>query len=127
MNAIFSNYWVLFASAWMFVNGLLHDIFILIRHKGAYDRDLLRLLMDGHVLMLSGAILLVVYFMLQQRISYGAVIGIITATGMLVYCAMIFPFLKSNVTTLISLMVLVVSVRALIIFPSFQQIIQTQK
>jgi hypothetical protein len=126
MNAILSNYWILFAAGWMFVNGVLHDIFVLIRHKGAYDRDLLRLLMDGHVLMLSGAVLAVCYFMMQQRIGYGAIISIITALFMLGYCAMILPFLKSFATPFISVMVLAVGIKALITFPHVNSIIQNQ-
>jgi hypothetical protein len=126
MNAILSNYWILFAAGWMFVNGVLHDIFVLVRHKGAYNRDLLRLLMDGHVLMLSGAILAVCYVMIQQRISYGAMISIITALFMLGYCAMIFPFLKNFATPFISLMVLVVGIKALITLPNVNSIIQNQ-
>lgn len=124
MGAIFSNYWVLFAAGWMFVNGVLHDIAVLARHKGPYDRDLLRLLMDGHVLMLSGAVLLVGFLMMQQRLSYGAVICIITSIFMLLYCALIFPFLKSLATPLISAWILIVSIRALVIFPNINQIIQ---
>jgi hypothetical protein len=126
MNAILSNYWILFAAGWMFVNGVLHDIFVLIRHKGVYNRDLLRLLMDGHVLMLSGAVLAVCYFMIQQRISYGAIISIITALFMLVYCAMIFPFLKNFATPFISIMVIAVGIKALITFSQVNSIIQNQ-
>lgn len=55
MNWLLSINWALIASLWYFGNGMLHDVFVLIKHKGKYDRELLRLLMDGHVLMLSGA------------------------------------------------------------------------
>jgi len=126
MNIILSNYWLLVAAAWMFVTGVLHDIAVLMRHKGPYSRDLLRLLMDGHVLMLSGVVLAVCYFMIQQRISYGAIISIITAIFMLVYCAMIFPFLKSFATPFISIMVLAVGIKSLIAFSQVNSVIQNQ-
>ena len=109
MNGSFSLYWELTAAIWYFVNGILHDIFVLRRHKEKYDRGLLRLLMDGHVLILSGIIVFVCYFMLLDKIHYGAIISLIVAVGMLVYCAMIFPFLKSLVTLVISIVLLIVS------------------
>jgi hypothetical protein len=122
MNAIFSPYWIVGAAIWMFTNGLLHDIFILINHKGPYNRDLLRLLMDGHLLMLSGILFFISYQMMQSKISYGAILSIITAVSMLIYCAMIFPFLKSVMTTAISAIVLVVSIRTLMLLPAVEQI-----
>jgi hypothetical protein len=113
MNFIFSLYWILIVGVWYFVNGLLHDIVILIRHKDGYNRDLLRLLMDGHVLMLSGAILFLCYYMMQQKIPYGSWISIIIGIFMLIYCAMIWPFLKSMVTITLSIILITVSIKAL--------------
>jgi len=107
---MFSVYWELVAAAWYFGNGILHDIFVLRNHKGKYDRELLRLLMDGHVLILSGVILFVSYLMLLDKIHYGAVISLIVAIGMLIYCVMIFPFLKSVVTIVISAVLVITSI-----------------
>jgi hypothetical protein len=104
MNFLFSLHWYLVAAAWYTINGILHDIFIIRAHKGPYDRDLLRLLMDGHVLIVSGLISLVCWFMVKAGIIYGPVTGMIIAGGMVVYCIMIFPFLKSIVTLALSLM-----------------------
>lgn len=110
MTGMFSIYWELAAAVWYFGNGVLHDIFVLRNHKGKYDRELLRLLMDGHVLILSGAIVFVCYLMLLHDNHYGAIISLIIAAGMLVYCAMIFPFLKSMVTIAISAILVIVSI-----------------
>ena len=117
MNTLFSINWLLIASIWYFVNGVLHDIFVVIRHKTGYDRELLRLLMDGHVLMLSGAVLFVCYLMTLNKIQYGPIIGMILAAGMVIYCMMIFPFLKSFVTLFISIIVIIVCVRTYLTFP----------
>lgn len=111
MNYVFSIYWFLIAAGWYVVMGVLHDIFVIKNHKGPYDRDLLRLLMDGHVLILSGVLLGVCYLMTLNNVQYASWIGLITGIGMLVYCSMIFPFLKSFVTMFISLMVTLVSIR----------------
>ncbi len=111
MNSLFSIHWVLISALWYFVNGVLHDIFVIINHKGKYDRELLRLLMDGHVLILSGIIVFVCYLMLLNKIPYGGLISIIVAVFMLIYCAMIFPFLKSVVTILISCSLIAVSLK----------------
>jgi hypothetical protein len=110
MNSLLSIHWALVAAIWYFVNGVLHDVFILINHKGGYNRDLLRLLMDGHVLIFFGLVLFVCYMMMRNNIHYGAIIGAIVAVSMLVYCGMIWPFLKSMVTALISTMLLIVSI-----------------
>jgi hypothetical protein len=118
----FSVHWALIASVWYFGNGILHDAFVLMRHKGKYDRELLRLLMDGHVLMLSGAIVFVCWLMMLNKIQCGAVISIITAAFMLLYCAMIFPFLKSIGTILISIMLIIVSIKAMAAFPNIYEI-----
>ena len=63
--------------------------------------------MDGHVLILSGLILFISYQMMLREIPYGAAIGVVVAIGMLVYCAMIFPFLKSLITIIISILLLI--------------------
>jgi hypothetical protein len=117
LSYLLSIHWVLIASIWYFANGVLHDIFVVKNYKGSYDRELLRLLMDGHVLILSGAILFVCYLMLRDPIleNPGAVIGMIIAIGMLIYCAMIYPFLKSFITMAISMMVLAVCLRVYLV------------
>ena len=110
MDYILSNYWILIAAGWYFIMGLLHDIFVIKNHKGSYDRELLRLLMDGHVLIISGVLLSVCFLMMRNHIQYGSWIALITGIGMLKYCFMIFPFLKSYVTMLISFMVVAVAI-----------------
>lgn len=127
MNWLLSIHWTFIASLWYFGNGVLHDVFVLINHKGKYDRDLLRLLMDGHVLMLSGAIVFVCYLMMLNKIQCGGLISIIVAGFMIVYCLMIFPFLKSFVTMAISIMLIIVSVKAMRDFPNIYEIMQKYK
>lgn len=127
MKIILSIHWVLIASLWYFGNGLLHDIFVLKNHKGNYDRELLRLLMDGHVLMLSGAIVFASYFMMLNKVQCGGVISIIIAIFMLLYCAMIFPFLKSFGTIAISIILIVVAYTAMKSFPNIYEIMQKYK
>lgn len=127
MNILLSIHWIVIASVWYFVNGALHDIFVLVNHKGAYNRDLLRLLMDGHVLILSGGILFVCYLMLLNKIQYGALIAIIVAAGMFIYCVLIFPFLKSFGTIAVSVIVIVVSIRLYSTFPDIYKIMENYK
>jgi hypothetical protein len=93
---------VLINGLWAVGNGLLHDAFVLAKHKGPYDRDLLRLLMDGHILITCG----VVYLLAQAIVDEGRPIALwlclAASVSLLVYCAMIFPFLKSVVTMLLN-------------------------
>ncbi len=124
MNTIFSVHWLLIASIWYFGNGVLHDIFVIKAHKGEYNRELLRLLMDGHVLILSEIVLFVCYLMALSKIQCGPLIGIIVAVAMLGYCFMIFPFLKSFVTMGISVIVIIVCIRMHPTFPDIYKVME---
>lgn len=117
----------LLVSLWYVINALLHDIAVLSAHKGPYDRELLRLLMDGHILLLSGAIVFVCYLMMLNKIQCGATINIFVAAFMLLYCLMIFPFLPAYVTALLSLYLIVLSIKALRIFPDIYRIMQVYR
>ena len=110
MHTILSHYWLLFSAAWYGINGILHDIFVIRQHKTGYDKNLMRLLMDGHVLALSGVLMLVSWLMIEQGVHWGYAIGAIVALFMIIYCAMIFPFLKSFGTLLISILALLVCI-----------------
>lgn len=72
--------------------------------------------MDGHVLMLSGAVVFVCYLLMLHKIQNGGVISIIVAVCMLLYCMMIFPFLKSFGTMAISIMLIAISIKAMTSF-----------
>ncbi|HJW29558.1 MAG TPA: hypothetical protein VJ508_09955 [Saprospiraceae bacterium] len=110
MISLLSIHWLLAVALWYIINGILHDIAVISKHASGYDRDLMRLLMDGHLLILSGVLMLVSWLMLRQGITWGYVIGGIVTLGMIVYCAMIFPFLKSIFTLVISIIVLLVCI-----------------
>jgi hypothetical protein len=111
ISTLLSIHWFLAAAVWYSVNGILHDIFVLREHKGPYNRELLRLLMDGHVLILSGIILFICWNLVRINPFYGALTGIVTALAMIAYCLMIFPFLKSLVTLAISIVIVLVCIR----------------
>jgi hypothetical protein len=112
MNSFLSIHWFIIVGIWYSVNGILHDIFVIKGHKGSYDRELLRLLMDGHVLILSGIICIICWYLAKENVTYAAIIGLIIAVGMIIYCAMIFPFLKSFVTLVLSMMLVIVCINA---------------
>jgi len=108
MNRILSVHWIVIAAIWYFINGILHDVFVIRNHKGNYDRELLRLLMDGHVLILSGILLFISYGMMTRQISGANWIALTVGVGMFGYCLMIYPFLKSFATMSLSFVVIVV-------------------
>ncbi|MGZ5243645.1 MAG: hypothetical protein ACXWEY_06370 [Bacteroidia bacterium] len=96
------------AGGWAVINGTLHDIFVLrSEHGKIYDRTLLRLLMDGHILISSGAFLLLSYIGLRENASWGYYVAGFASFSLLVYCAMIFPFLKSLGTIIINASLLI--------------------
>ena len=107
MSALLSANWILAAALWYFVNGVLHDFFVIKNHKTGYDRDLLRLLMDGHVLITCGVFYLLAYNLLANNNATGIYLCIASSLSLLVYCGLIFPFLKSMVTIFINTAVLI--------------------
>ncbi len=95
------------AGLWSVINGILHDIFVLRSEYGKkYDRELLRLLMDGHVLITCGAIQVCSYSGLEKHENWAYLIAGIATLSLLIYCGMIWKFLKSVVTILINAAVL---------------------
>jgi hypothetical protein len=97
------------AGIWALVNGVLHDYFVLrSEHGKVYNRDLLRLLMDGHILITCGAIQAVISSKLQSHEPWAFYIAGITTISLLVYCAMIWPFLKSVATIIINTVLLAI-------------------
>jgi hypothetical protein len=110
MTLNFSTYdFLLVVAVWYGINGILHDIFVLRNHKESYNRTLLRLLMDGHVLMLSSALIFAEWWIIKSGDMNALVIGIIVSFGMIIYCLMIFPFLKSIITFFVSIVLLITS------------------
>ena len=102
----YTPYIVAGAGIWALANGILHDIFVLIKFHTKYDRDLLRLLMDGHVMITCGLALLLSYKGVGEHGSLAIAVSILACSSLLVYCAMIFPFLKSMATIAINLFTL---------------------
>jgi hypothetical protein len=94
----------LLVGGWAVVNGILHDVFVLASEHGKkYDRDLLRLLQDGHILITCGVMQMIAYKGLQVNASWAYYVAGAACVSMLVYCGIIFPFLKSVVTILLNL------------------------
>jgi len=127
MKWLFTVHWAIIASVWYFGNGILHSATVLIQYNGKYDRELLHLLMNGHVLMLSGAVLFMCWLMMLSKIQCGGVISVIVAVFMIVYCLMIFPFLKSYATMVISILLIIASIKAINSFPNIYDIMQNYK
>lgn len=93
----------LLVGGWAVVSGILHDVFVLLSEHGKkYDRDLLRLLMDGHILITCGVMQMIAYAGLRNNESWAYYVSGIACISLLVYCAMIFPFLKSIFTILLN-------------------------
>ncbi len=109
MNAL--PYIALSIGGWAFVNGLLHDVFILRSEHGKnYDRNLLRLLMDGHILMTCGLIQMISFIGLRNHEHWAYYVAGVSCISLLIYSGMIFPFLKSFVTPFLNLVLLVLLV-----------------
>lgn len=93
---------------WAVINGILHDIFVLLSEHGKkYDRDLLRLLMDGHILITCGTMQMISFIGLQTNEAWSYYVSGTACISLLIYCGMIFPFLKSIFTIILNLGLLV--------------------
>jgi len=102
---------VLCIGRWAVLNGLLHDFFVLRSDHGKkYDRDLLRLLMDGHILITCGLFQMVAAIGLRNGDVWAYYTAGIACISLLAYCAMIFPFLKSIATITLNLGLIVILV-----------------
>ncbi|HWY99277.1 MAG TPA: hypothetical protein VNY36_09335 [Bacteroidia bacterium] len=102
---------VLIVGAWAIINGILHDIFVLrSEHGKVYDRNLLRLLMDGHILITCGAVQMLAYSGIEEHANWAYYMAGVASLSLVIYCAMIWPFLKSVVTTVINVALLVLLV-----------------
>jgi len=98
----------LIVGGWAVVSGILHDIAVLLSEHGkSYDRNLLRLLMDGHILITCGVIQMIAYAGLRSHENWAFYVSGVACLSLLVYCAMIFPFLKSFFTILLNAALLV--------------------
>ena len=96
---------------WMVLNGILHDISVLNSpHGKKYDRELLRLLMDGHILITCGIMQMISFSGLRSNQPWAHYVAGAASVSLLIYCAMIFPFLKSIGTILLNLVLLILLV-----------------
>ena len=102
----FLPYYILTAGAWAFINGILHDIFVLRKHP-EFDRELIRLLIDGHILIFGGIFYFLAYAGIKNEQSWGFYLGILASIFLLGYCGLILKLLPSVVTILINLLALI--------------------
>src|SRR6478752_10667685 len=83
-----------FLSIWTLGNGILHDVFVLLERK-PYERELIRLLIDGHILIFSGLLYAVCLYFLKEYPRPMLVLSLLNAIFMLGYCLLIFKMLPS--------------------------------
>jgi hypothetical protein len=88
------HYYLIFAALWTLVNGILHDVFVL-KEGRPFDKELIRLLIDGHILIFSGVMLLLCVkgVKAQQPLAFQLTMAI--SIFILGYCALIFKMLPS--------------------------------
>lgn len=102
------THWLVgFAGIWTLGNGILHDIFVLIQRR-PYERELIHLLIDGHILIFGGIVYLICFRQLQFYNATTWWICIANAFFLLGYCALIFKLLPAVGMILLNLLVLVV-------------------
>jgi hypothetical protein len=88
------------AGIWTLANGILHDIFVLLKHR-TFDKELIRLLIDGNILIFSGILLLLCYNGIKLQLPLAYLVSITVCIFVLSYCLLIFKILPSFVTMFI--------------------------
>lgn len=87
-------YFILFAAIWSAGNGILHNFFVL--KKGLpYDRELIRLLIDGHILIFAGIFYSLAFKGIKLGEPLAFSIAIAVSIFLLGYCALIFKLIPS--------------------------------
>jgi hypothetical protein len=99
-------YYIAFAGAWAIGNGILHDIFVLIQ-KRPFGRDLIRLLVDGHIMIFAGIFYLLCYNGLKEQQALAYWVAITASVFMLGYCGLIFKLIPAIGMILINLVALI--------------------
>lgn len=87
--------------AWSVGNGILHDIVVISEHKDGYSRHLLYLLLNGNIIILSGVLELIAFPGIRDNLQWGLLVSGIASFSMVIYCIMIWQFLKSIVTLIL--------------------------
>jgi uncharacterized membrane protein (UPF0136 family) len=100
------HYYILFSAIWSIGNGILHNIFVLIQ-KRPYEKELIRLLMDGHILIFAGVFYLLAFKGIKNNEAWGYHIAFASCIFLLGYCALIFKMLPSFGIIAINLIALV--------------------
>lgn len=101
-------HWIcLGVGCWVTLNGILHSIAVIGQHKGEYNRDYLRLLMDGIILIACGGVQILSWKLIQDQNAFGFFIAGFASLMLLIYCMLIWPFLKSVFTILIESVLLI--------------------
>jgi hypothetical protein len=107
-------HWVIgIAGAWILGNGILHDIFVLVQRR-PYERELIRLLIDGHILIFSGLLFILCFKPLREHSSFALIVCILNAIFILGYCMLIFKMLPAIGIIAVSLFVLILCIKTLI-------------
>lgn len=110
MNWMVNNFhWLAgFVGIWTAGNGLLHDIFILAQRR-PFERDLIRLLIDGHILIFAGILYLICFKALQQGSTLALWICIADSIFLLGYCALIFKLIPAVGIAALNLLILIIA------------------
>jgi hypothetical protein len=94
-------FFIAFAGIWSLANGILHDVFILLQRK-PFDKELIRLLIDGHILIFSGVIFFLCFAGIKNEQPLAYYVAIVNALFLIGYCALIFKMLPSYGTIAIN-------------------------
>ena len=100
------HFYIVFAGIWSLANGILHDVFVLLQRK-PFDKELIRLLIDGHILIFSGVIFFLCFGGIRNEQALAFYVAIANALFLIGYCALIFKMLPSYGTIAINTIALI--------------------
>src|SRR5688500_3450497 len=101
------QWFIAFAGAWTMGNGILHDVFVLAERR-PFDRELIRLLIDGHILIFGGVVYLICFQSVHAFNPTAWWVCFANALFLIGYCLLIFKLLPAIGMMFLNLMVLLV-------------------
>jgi hypothetical protein len=98
---------VAFAGVWTLGNGILHDVFVLAERR-PFDHELIRLLIDGHIMIFGGVVYLICFQSLNAFNMTAWWVCVANAVFLIGYCMLIFKLLPAVGMMFVNALVLLV-------------------
>jgi hypothetical protein len=103
-------HWIVLVSGiYIALNGILHTFFVLKESKG-FDKELIRLLIDGHILIFGGVLFMICYNQLKMQTEFSYWICCVNGLFLLGYCGLVFKLVPAVFIIILNLVIIALSI-----------------